>query len=322
MMQRDEEHLLEAWLKYYGYLFGYECLEIFDNGSTLPSVIETLKRYELVGVTIHRGLNSREDFEQKGEHIQRLIKHWDRIYDYDFALPTDCDEFIALLGTNKLSLNRSSIHRHLDALVNAEHPVTIDFSLFNDPANAGWFYPEPFKKAFLPSGTLESLDHGFHNPTSIKVGPSIRSDFVYVHLHNKPFDSLVAFTNAKLAHHVALDDAAALSAYTGRGHHLIADLALTKEAYLRKCANRPTFVFHEFVSLFDALGINLEAVFGQPITASEFSTHRVDGYMVRNCPTAIFDPNSYASKNPDVARSQLNLMLHYLAFGYREGRQI
>ena len=36
MMQKDESFLLEPWLLYNGYLFGFENLTVYDNGSILP----------------------------------------------------------------------------------------------------------------------------------------------------------------------------------------------------------------------------------------------------------------------------------------------
>ncbi|SJZ85274.1 class I SAM-dependent methyltransferase [Consotaella salsifontis] len=38
-------------------------------------------------------------------------------------------------------------------------------------------------------------------------------------------------------------------------------------------------------------------------------------------PSSEFDPTFYASRNPDLAGTTLNLLLHYIQFGLREGRQ-
>ncbi len=49
MMRRDEHLLLDAWFRYYVYLFRFGNLEVPDNGSTHANVIETLKIYERAG---------------------------------------------------------------------------------------------------------------------------------------------------------------------------------------------------------------------------------------------------------------------------------
>ena len=49
MMQKDEVHLLEPWLAYHGYLFGFENLYVLDNGSTRPDVLLTRSEERRVG---------------------------------------------------------------------------------------------------------------------------------------------------------------------------------------------------------------------------------------------------------------------------------
>lgn len=59
-MQKNESKLLEAWIKYYGYLFGFENLYILDNGSNEDAVFSILKKYSRVGVNIYYEHNQKK----------------------------------------------------------------------------------------------------------------------------------------------------------------------------------------------------------------------------------------------------------------------
>ena len=73
MMQKDERFLLKPWLAYYGHLFGFENLFVFDNGSMLAEVRDTLAEYEQKGVKVDRAHASREAYKAKGDIIGEQI---------------------------------------------------------------------------------------------------------------------------------------------------------------------------------------------------------------------------------------------------------
>ena len=73
MMQKDEVHLLEPWLSYHGYLFGYENLYVLDNGSTRPEVLLTLARYAGKGVNVDYSPSRRDHYLNKGAVVGALI---------------------------------------------------------------------------------------------------------------------------------------------------------------------------------------------------------------------------------------------------------
>ena len=52
-MQKDEGLLLDAWLRYYGYLFGFENIEVLDNGSRDRLTTGILEQFEAAGVVVH-----------------------------------------------------------------------------------------------------------------------------------------------------------------------------------------------------------------------------------------------------------------------------
>ena len=49
MMQKNEDDLLEPWIKYHSNMFGAENLFIYDNGSTSPLVAEVLEKAAVDG---------------------------------------------------------------------------------------------------------------------------------------------------------------------------------------------------------------------------------------------------------------------------------
>ena len=189
MMQRDEDLLLEGWLRYHGYLFGFENLEVFDNGSTNPKVIETLRTYEAAGCRVHWQYNQVIDFHGKGFHFKNVITNWDAALDYDFAFPLDCDEFMTVLTPNGISCSRSEIHDHLDTLRGERRALRVAHCLFNAPDRPGHFWAQPYPKCFgSPSKTVGTIDHGFHAVTS-SVQDGVRgTNIAYLHFHNKPLD--------------------------------------------------------------------------------------------------------------------------------------
>lgn len=166
MMQKDESLLLEPWLLYNGYLFGFENLTVYHNGSTFPEVIATLARFAAAGVTVVSKHDQPNDWVIKGDHFTSVIQSWDRNNDYDFAIPLDCDEFLALFNEDGITCRRSDIHAYLDSLIGIDGVFAIDTTTFNVPDRAGWFWPGQGSKRFFAADTIGMLDHGYHIATS------------------------------------------------------------------------------------------------------------------------------------------------------------
>jgi hypothetical protein len=221
MMQRDEDLLLEGWLRYHGYLFGFENLEIFDNGSTSLLVIEMLRRYEAVGCRVHWQYDQLVDFRDKGLHFEGVLKRWDASKTYDFAFPLDCDEFVVVFTPDGISCSRDCIHDHLNSLKGERKALSVAQRLLNAPGRPCQFSSDVYPKGFLASNTLGSIDHGFHKVRS-RFGDEVRhSDIAYLHFHNKPLAELLRHARQKLQGFVDVDDPVALRAYNGPGLHLV-----------------------------------------------------------------------------------------------------
>ncbi len=86
-MVKDEEDIIDDWIKYHGSIFGFENIFIIDNYST-DGTYEKICSLEDLKINILR----EEDYSKKGIFMTDLInKHCN---DDDIAFPIDSDEFI------------------------------------------------------------------------------------------------------------------------------------------------------------------------------------------------------------------------------------
>ena len=231
-MQRDEDLLIENWIKHYGNLFGFDRLIVLDNGSQSPHVLDVLNRYMKVGVRVFFGDRKVEDFHEKGNIVCRLIRELeDRGDDSDFYFPIDCDEFLALYLDDDLTCGRRVINDYLDSLLGTRAALRINSSLYNVPNQRGWFCPRHYDKGFVERNTILELDHGFHYPKTTRSDRVLITDLAYLHLHNKPLELLRENARTKLAGFVNPDDAEALRNFNGAGVHLKKYFMMTDKEY-------------------------------------------------------------------------------------------
>lgn len=322
MMQRDETLLLEAWFRYYGYLFGFENLCVFDNNSTDPAVIETLKIYERAGADIHWGHNRPEDFLGRNEHFKNVIRHWDSGGHYDFVLPVDCDEFLSVFTEDGLSCSRKSIHSAFDALIGDKRAFEIKSMLFNVPSRPGYFRPEQHVRTFLAAGTLDNMDFGLQGCSS-RISPDRRiTDFTFIHMHNKPFSTLLQHTRYKLEKAVPLDNPKILAGYHGPEARLIRYLSMKEEDYLQQFDNGVFLRFQGLADLMPALGITDRYLTEGPAQKSD-TTDGIDFIDVSKgkvTKTICFNPAAYLRLNADVRAARIMPLRHYISHGREEGR--
>ncbi len=322
-MQRDETLLLDAWFQYYGHLFGYENLAVIDNGSTEPSVIATLARFERAGCWILRGLDSVLDFHAKGAHMRNVITHWDGLSAYDFALPVDVDEFLTLFTPDGLTCRRDAIHAHLDSLIGTEQALGFDLSFFNAPRHPGCFKVQHYPKSFLAARSIAELDHGLHAARSRLADGTRRTDFTYLHFHNKPFATLLQQARRKLELFVDVENRDVLRTFEGPGNHLVRYFFMTEGEYLAQHDDTPLVRFPQFGRLMAALGIT-DTLFGGPSDDLDLAA---DPDFVGFVPpggdlagTMPFSPRRYLERHPGLADPHWHPIRHYAMHGHREGR--
>ncbi len=328
-MQKDEGLLLDAWLRYYGYLFGFENIEVLDNGSRDQLTRSILEQFEAAGVVVHRQYDTIEHFEAKGGIVAGIIEGWDDAGEYDFAVPCDVDEFLVLFTDEGLSCARRGIDDAMDALVGVDQALWMDISLFNVPSQPGWFHPEVFPKGFLPSRSILSLDSGYHIPQTRHREGTHRTDFTYLHYHNKPYEIVQAHTRRKLGRRVDLHDLAALRRYDGPGAHMTKDLLMSRQQYLQQFDDAVTLRFGQFATLLRALGVRDGMLVGETAAATTPAERPATSTVVRlpardghAAETVAFDGRGYLADHRDVAAATGCGLPHYLFYGFEEGRRL
>ena len=299
---RDEGDMLARWLTHYSGLFGFENLSIMDNGSSDPWTLSLLKDAEARGTHIYWHLNTHHDFLRKGGHIGNIVHHWDAEYNYDFALPVDCDELLGVFTENGLSLDKQKIHTAFEELLGRHSAFRIETSLFNVPERPDWYAPiRHFHKGFLASHSLEICDDGHHEPISRRHAGYQSTRLTYLHNHNRPFENWRARLKNKLSGLVDVDDLDALRAYgnipRAEGAHLVASLFMSQKDYLHQ--------YDDDVRLSVGPGCTETVVIERPGLAPR-----------------IWDNTAYLRKNPDVHGYALGALQHYLRHGFHENRDL
>ena len=84
-MVKDEDDVIEEWIRYYSSLFGYKNLFIIDNNSS-DKTYEICEKYLKYGLHLER----HDNYKMKGA-LMTMIKNNNPS---DFFIPVDIDEFI------------------------------------------------------------------------------------------------------------------------------------------------------------------------------------------------------------------------------------
>lgn len=86
-MVKDEDDIIEEWIKHYSKIFGYENLFIIDNYSS-DNTFEICQKYLIHGLHLER----QDNYKLKGDYMTRIKNE----NPCDFFIPVDIDEFITL----------------------------------------------------------------------------------------------------------------------------------------------------------------------------------------------------------------------------------
>jgi len=95
-MVKDEDDIIEYWIKYYGNIFGYKNLYIIDNLSN-DNTYNICKKYIKFGIN----LCQKNDYLKKGDYMMEIKNK----VKCDFFIPVDIDEFIILKENNQFNCN-------------------------------------------------------------------------------------------------------------------------------------------------------------------------------------------------------------------------
>ncbi len=300
MMQKDEGHVLSDWLYHYGPLFGYENLTIFDNGSTDPLTLFYLNEAAQKQVRVIKSLYLYQDFLNKGQMINNLATEDMKVLEFDFILPVDCDEHLAVILDDRISKDRSDIHHELERYRGTHKALSVDTSLMNCPGRPGWFSPDSdFVKSFLPTVPIGYIDQGYHSCRTLSSPDVSHTAFTYLHFHNPTYGQAQAKARHKLRYRVDTADRDAMLAYmnplnttANTGAHLVGVLLMTELEYHRRYEHK--------------VRVNLQTPTQVLLATGEHVT---------------WDKNKYLSQHPDVALSNwMSSLHHFLKVGHKEDR--
>ena len=337
MMQKDERLLLKPWLDFYGYLFGYENLYVIDNGSELAETRAVLLEYARKGVVVDYAHVGRSAYEAKGDIIGQIIRRLDLQGRYDFIIPLDCDEFIALKEGDRYIFSRDKVRAYLTGLVGETRVLRFPYQLANHPLQPDIYHYYTMFKVFFAANTFVQLDHGSHVGRSRKSDGVRDTDLVHIHFHFKRYDMLREQARRSWVGTVDIDDVAALESYTGPSLHLAPYFLNGREAYYGDFLKKVYFFLPELGVLLNSLGspINLPdddipdslrikiagmatdgGVYGQAILVPGHSSSANEYIM------DVFNGQLYLEAHPDVARAGVDPVLHFCLHGVQERRRL
>lgn len=235
MMQKNEDVLLNPWLKYYDHLFGAENIFLYDNGSETETSKLALNDAASMGVNVYYDYSKKEDFENKGDIFARKIKELDKLGEYNMYFPLDCDEFIGVENSDgTFSFEKDRIVSEISIYKGAQRPLLVKQGLDNHPERPGYFrFSNQVRKTFFPELMCETLDHGFHDGQARTGNPGHTTRLVYLHYHYKPYNIALRHSREKLEPWVSDFSREGLLQFKrerGPGHHLV-DILLCRNAH-------------------------------------------------------------------------------------------
>jgi len=189
---KDEDDIIEDWIKYHGYIVGYNNIYIIDNYSS-DGTWEKINEYKGL-INIYR----EKDYKKKGIYMKKLID--ENCIDNQIAFPIDIDEFIVYYDKKKLSANRDIIINYINNLpksnlykMNYINPILIDKEYGHKKAtqelNYGILddsYGNQAKSFFNKSLYKGNIDHGNHMVSD----DYYLSNLCLVHYHQRNIEQI------------------------------------------------------------------------------------------------------------------------------------
>lgn len=208
IMQKDEEDLLEPWLKYHGNLFGAENIFLWDNGSSSLKVERILDEWSSLLGAVIKDETSEIAFRRKGVILGQKIKDLDQDAPYDFYIPLDCDEFIAVEdGAGAVSCKKEDILNEIAKYRSETKALDVSKSYYNLLGRRDSYWKTGFQKTFFRAGTFKQMDHGYHHGESKLEAGREQTSLVYIHMHHKPHATIVAHSRNKISPYYDVNDA-------------------------------------------------------------------------------------------------------------------
>jgi hypothetical protein len=266
MMQKNETLLLDPWLRYHEAMISAQSIFIFDNGSSDPHTLATLKAAEGRGVTVSRKYNQLQDYPASGTIAAELINHLDRDNPHDFYFPIDCDEFLACKINGQISCSRDDLDRSLIDFIGNQKVLTIPRKYVNSPYHRNRYSEISFcKKCFFAQGACQSLAFGYHEGTSKAGGGEAETNITYIEFHYKPYQEHLRLSQQKIDYIVINPSRRALAAYIKaqrNNTHAAMALLESEYSYLQTLKNQPnTIMDFSLLQRLEELGVDVRKLF-------------------------------------------------------------
>lgn len=257
MMQKDEDLLLEHWVRYHAALLGADNLIIFDNGSESPLTQSMLRHAEQIGVQVDYSKRERSHFQFKGRVIRDAIRRLESDGKHDFYIPLDCDEFLALARSRlDVRVNPESILAELETYRADPAVLTISGAYLNVPGKTGEYTFFRERKCFFAAGSVATLDRGFHHGTSRSSDDRKTTRITHIHYRFKPLPTFLEHARRKLEPTIRDFEADTLASYSGPGQHLIPYFGMTEDQYHEACSKGQRITIPRFIDALRELGLS------------------------------------------------------------------
>lgn len=237
LMCKNEGHVLDAWLKHHLNIVVPQNIFIFDNGSTDSITCEILSRAIKIGCNVELKFDSKKHFNSKGTVMVLKILELDLFENFDFYIPLDTDEFLAVEKDGSVESRADFIYSELALLPNIQAPLRIVKGLESNPFHKGYFKRTEISKSLFKRETIKSLDLGFHMGQTINGGTPFKTDLTLLDFHHMNFNEVKRRALEKLEGRVNINDKEALEKYElGKleGFHLVQEILMNPDSYKKK----------------------------------------------------------------------------------------
>lgn len=195
---KDEYDLIQEFIEFYGYIFGYDNLIIIDNESTNKLVLDyydKIKREKQVNIVFEKGYEN----GKQGDHFTKYMNIEKKKNSCDFLLGLDTDNFLILPNANSIqpeqyinyfenlskTNNKFLIHNTFDAVLDVNSKFYVN-NKYSSPAK----HCEKFFKGctvhitFYRCKNFVMTCNGNHAGTTMPDQPPLMTDLIVMHYCN------------------------------------------------------------------------------------------------------------------------------------------
>jgi hypothetical protein len=212
---KDEYDLIEDFIEFYGYIFGYNNLTIIDTGSTNNLVLDyyhKIKCEKNVNIVFENGYEN----GKQGDHFTKYMSIEKSKNSCDFLLGLDTDNFLILPNSNvinkedyinyfknlSITNNKFLIHATLDSVVDLNSKFYVNNKYLRPAKHCETFYKGGTVHInFYRCKNFHKTCNGNHSGITIPDQPPLMTDLTMVHYCNTGITRLKERTMNILVHY-------------------------------------------------------------------------------------------------------------------------